>query len=147
MNDAAPSSATTPTAKVLHLIHTMHGLVERGKTRGNVTDADWEVLGDIVEFEDFERIGPFHDALDWAGYCAMLTGWVNHTEGWDPVIKRTAEAPGTVFAQCEEMLTQGDEVVPFYSLSMYDFNAAGKIHRISVYMQQDAPPDYSLQGK
>ena len=98
-----------------------------------------ECMRRLVDTASFERVGPFHDAMDWAAYTAMLTQWVNHSEGWNPVVKRVAETPGVVFAQCEEMITRGGTVFPFYSLSMYVFNEAMKITRIEVYMQQEQP--------
>ncbi|TGD73413.1 hypothetical protein E4634_10285 [Mangrovimicrobium sediminis] len=136
MSNTSDAAGGELSGRVLRLIECMHGLVQRGKRDGDVEVDDWLALADIVEIEGFERIGPFHDALDWQGYTEMLTGWVNNTEGWDPVVKQVSEAGDTVFVQCEEMLTQGDEVVPFYSLSMYRFNPAGKICHIGVYMQQ-----------
>jgi hypothetical protein len=125
--------------RVRQLVAIMASLVEKGKQSANVVEADWAALGDLVDIASFERVGPFHDAMDWAAYTAMLTQWVNHSEGWNPVVKRMAEAPGLVFAQCEEMITRGDTVSPFYSLSMYVFNDALKITRIEVYMQQEQP--------
>ena len=134
------NARTSPLSdKVTRLIEIMRSLVEKGKQTSDVTLQDWDALGELVEVSCFERVGPFHDALDWTAYTAMLTGWVNQSEGWNPVVKRIAEAPGVVFAQCEEMITQGDTVFPFYSLSMYEFNDAMKIIRIEVYMQQEQP--------
>ena len=125
--------------RVAQLMECMRRLVDKGKQSANVVLADWSALADLVDTASFERVGPFHDAMDWEAYTAMLTQWVNHSEGWNPVVKRVAETPGVVFAQCEEMITRGDTVFPFYSLSMYVFNEALKITRIEVYMQQEQP--------
>ncbi|WP_317929892.1 hypothetical protein [Halioxenophilus sp. WMMB6] len=130
------------TETVQQLTRIMQALVEQGKTTGAVTLADWQPLAELCATDGFERIGPFHDRLDWAGYSAMLTDWVNHSEGWLPVVKSITEAPGVVYMQCEEMITQGDTVFPFYSLSLYRFNERGQITSIAVYMQNEAmaPP-------
>jgi hypothetical protein len=124
---------------VLQLIEVMQELVTRGMHSSNVTAADWDRLEPVVAREDFLRVGPFHDALDWNGYTAMLSQWVNSTEGWRPVIRELWEASGAVFVRCEEMLMQDGTEVPFYSLSSYRFNADNKIDRILVYMQHDTP--------
>ncbi|MDD1649312.1 MAG: hypothetical protein LUO80_02815, partial [Methylococcaceae bacterium] len=102
------------TERVLQFMDIMEGLVERGKTSADVIPADWDALATLVDVNHFQRIGPFHDALNWRDYTAMLTEWVNHSEGWHPVVKRISEAPGVVYCQCEEMITQGDRVFPFY---------------------------------
>lgn len=125
--------------RVTQLMAIMRNLVDKGKQSADVVLADWAALGELVDTASFERVGPFHDAMDWAAYTNMLTQWVNHSQGWNPVVKRIVQAPGVVFAQCEEMITQGDTVFPFYSLSMYEFNEALKITRIEVYMQQEQP--------
>jgi hypothetical protein len=125
------------TQRVMTLFDIMKRLVEKGK-QGGVTYDDWSPLADLVAVEEFERVGPFHDAVDWRAYTALLSQWVNHSQGWNPVIKRITETPGLVYVQCEEMITNGDRVDPFYSLSLYEFNDAGKIRRIEVYMQQEA---------
>jgi len=125
------------TERVMKLVDIMRGLVDKGKCTG-VTTADWSPLADLVAVDEFERVGPFHDALNWSGYTEMLTQWVNHSDGWEPVVKRITEAPGLVYVQCEEMITNGNSVAPFYSLSLYEFDDAGKIRRIEVYMQQEA---------
>jgi hypothetical protein len=123
-------------ARVKQLVAIMASLVEKGKRSQDVVQSDWAALGDLVDIASFERVGPFHDAMDWTAYTTMLTQWVNQSEGWNPVVLRMAQAPGLVFAQCEEMITRGETVSPFYSLSMYVFNDAMKITRIEVYMQQ-----------
>jgi hypothetical protein len=125
------------TQRVMQLFDIMKRQVEKGKG-GGVTLADWSPLADLVAVEEFERVGPFHDALDWRAYIELLSQWVNHSQGWNPVIKRITEVPGLVYVQCEEMITNGDRIDPFYSLSLYEFNDAGKIRRIEVYMQQEA---------
>lgn len=127
------------TESVNTLVQIMKKLVDRGVAESSVTESDWQELDCVVDTKAFERIGPFHDIVDWPGYVKLLTGWVNHSEGWDPVVKHMSEAPGVAFMQCEEMITDGDTVFPFYSLSMYEFNDAGKIQRISVYMQKEEP--------
>jgi len=129
------------TESVNTLVRIMKDLVDRGVAKSDVTKADWSALESVVDTAGFERIGPFHDIVDWNGYVNLLTEWVNQSEGWDPVVKQICEAPHAVFMQCEEMITNGDTVFPFYSLSMYEFNDTGKIQRISVYMQKEGPAD------
>ena len=121
---------------VLQLVEIMQDLVDRGMRSSDVSAADWDRLHAVVAPEQFQRIGPFHDTLDWQGYTRMLSQWVNATEGWRPVVREMWEMPGAVFVRCEEMLMQAGTEVPFYSLSSYRFNQAGKIDRILVYMQQ-----------
>lgn len=132
------------TERVKQLVAVMQANVGKGKSGEQVTPEDWEPLEALIDVENFERIGPFHDAVDWQGYLSILNQWVNHAEGWEPVVKRVTETPGLVFVQCEEMITNGDRVDPFYSLSLYDFDDDMKIRRIQVYMQMESA---NPQGK
>lgn len=134
--DSNDANIGTQGRAVLTLVEVMQDLVTRGVQSSDVTTADWDRLEPVVAREGFLRVGPFHDALDWNGYTAMLSQWANSTEGWRPVIRELWEAPESVFVRCEEMLMQGGTEVPFYSLSSYRFNADGKIDRVLVYMQQ-----------
>lgn len=124
------------------LVQVMKKLVDQGVATQDVSESDWNLLAPVVDTAAFERIGPFHDIVDWRGYVQLLTDWVNQSEGWDPVVKLITESPDAVFMQCEEMITNGELVFPFYSLSMYEFSSAGKIRRISVYMQKEGEPEY-----
>ncbi len=127
------------TPRVMALVECMKELVAKGMQSG-VDDADFCSLEALLA-DDFERVGPFHDAKDWPGYRELVKQWVNNTQGWRPELRRIAEAPGLVFMQCEEMITHGDSEFPFHSLSMYEFDKAGRIRRIEVYMQkEDAQP-------
>lgn len=121
--------------RVKQLVDTMRACVIQGKTSHDVNHEDWAPLKEIVNHEQFIRVGPFHDQVDWQGYIELLTQWVNHSEGWEPVVRRMTETPRLVYMQCEERLTHGGEVHPFQSLSIYEFDATDKIVRIDVYMQ------------
>lgn len=130
------SSSTGPyTKRVLQLVDVMKSLVTKGKTTHDVSLDDWSALKEIIAHDKFIRVGPFHDQVDWQGYIELLTQWVNHSEGWEPAVRRLTEVSGLVHMQCEERLTHGGEVHPFQSLSVYEFDESDKIVRIDVYMQ------------
>lgn len=122
-------------AEVINFVNIMKKLVDKGRSPG-FTREDWAPLAEYIAKDEFIRVGPFHDALNWDEYEAFLTGWVTTSEGWNPVAKRINEAPGIVYLELDEMVTDGDRTFPFHSLSIYEFNDAGKINRIDVYMQQ-----------
>ena len=126
-------------AVAINFVNTMKRIADKGREPG-FSKADWAPLAAFIEQDGFVRVGPYHDQCDWAHYEELITQWVTHSEGWTPVVKRINEAPGVVFMQCEEMITQGDQIFPFHSLAAYEFNAAGKICRIDVFMQQPQTP-------
>lgn len=129
--------------RVLEFVRIMKEIADKGKQPGFSND-DWAPLEEMVEVNDFLRVGPFHDAMHWPEYKDMLTQWVTTSEGWRPVPveKSLRETQDAVYYQLEEMVTKGNKEEPFYSMTMYEFNDAKKIMSIQVYMQVDAPAKY-----
>lgn len=128
------ASAGPLSERVLKLVDIMKRLVAKGREPGFTVD-EWAPLAELVDVERFERVGPFRDALNWQQYAEMLTQWVTTSEGWDPVRKRMDEVGRRVYLECEERVTNDGRVEPFHSLSVYEFDDAGKLTRIDVYMQ------------
>lgn len=128
------------TQHVQQLMNIMADLVEKGARTGSVTPKDWQPLEELVDTEVFKRTGPLRDTLDWTSYRTMLTEWVNHCEGWRPVLKSLHCDGDVVFTQLEEMIKNGESETPFYSLTRYQFAPNGKIIRIEVYMQSAQQP-------
>lgn len=124
-------------ARVVDFCHTMERIVARGREPGFSAN-HWQPLAAYLDAERFVRVGPFHDALDWPAYEAFLTDWARTSEGWRPVFKRIIEAPGIVFLELDEMVTRNGQTTPFHSLSVYEFDEAGRIRRLDVYMQAPA---------
>ena len=56
--------------------------------------------------------------------------------GFDTVLRRISELPGLVYLELEERHTRPGGVAVVNSLSVYEFNADGKIKHLDVYLQQ-----------
>jgi len=121
--------------KVIGFVNEMKKVIDKGR-KPDFSRDDWAPMAEYIAKDEFIRVGPFHDELNWPDYETMLTQWVTTSDGWNPVAKRMNEAPGIVYLELDEMVTDGDRTFPFHSLSVYAFNDAGKIRRIDVYMQQ-----------
>lgn len=76
--------------------------------------------------------------MNWQEYVAFLTGWASSSE-WDCSFKRVTESGNTVFLELEERSRIGDFSNSVNSASIYEFNDAGKITRIGVYLQMALP--------
>lgn len=97
-------------------------------------EASWNPLRDMIEVDGFVRVGNFKEVMDWPGYVGFLTNWAPAAE-WDADFKRVTEVGDRVFLELEERSTVGDFNSVVNSLSVYQFNPAGKITRIDVYLQ------------
>ena len=104
----------------------------------------WAPLADLVDVENFQRIGNFKEVMDWDAYIDFLTPWAMGSE-WECSFKRVTERGDTVFLELEERARIGDFSNVVNSMSVYEFNDAGKIHHVDIYLQMEPLPA-DIQG-
>jgi hypothetical protein len=119
------------TRAVLDYVATMTDLVP-----GVRAAADWAPLAEFVAVDDFERIGTFLEVQTWQEYLEMLTGWASATTRFETTVHRISELPGVVYYEIEERHFRGDDVHVVNSLTVFSFDAGGKIRHLDVYLQQ-----------
>jgi hypothetical protein len=119
------------THKVLDYEQTMRRLVPVVQA-----PSDWAPLTEFVAIDEFERIGTFLEVQNWEQYTEMLTQWASRTASFETAVWRISELPGLVYFEIEERHFQGDNVHLVNSLTVFEFNEAGKIRHLDVYLQQ-----------
>jgi hypothetical protein len=128
---------TGRTRAVLRYAQTTGELVAKAKAPGFTTES-WAPLAELVDTENFFRVGPFKEEMDWDGYVAFLTGWATTSE-WECTFKRITEHDGLVFLELEERSVVGDFRSVVNSLSVYEFGADDRIRRLDLYLQMELP--------
>lgn len=123
--------------KVLDYSQITKRAVQASKT-ANATAALWDSLKELVAVDEFERIGNFKEVMNWNDYVAFLHAWASTAE-WDCSFKRITEVGNIVFLELEERSTVGEHQNVVNSVSVYEFNADGKIRHIDVYLQMALP--------
>lgn len=125
---------------VLDYCLTTKRLVDEAKMPGFSVDS-WAPLADLVDTDNFVRVGNFKEVMNWQGYVGFLTNWVSSSQ-WECSFKRITEAGNAVFLELEERSRIGDFTNSVNSVSVYEFNDLGKIAHIDVYLQMALPdPD------
>lgn len=119
-------------------------LVDEAKQPGFGVDS-WAPLGELIDTEKFVRVGNFKEVMNWNDYVAFLTGWAANSE-WECSFKRVTEVGNVVFLELEERSTIGDFSNSVNSLSVYEFDKAGKITHIDVYLQMAMPDPEMLSS-
>ena len=119
-------------------------LVDRAKEPG-FSVASWAPLAELVDTGAFERVGNFKEVMNWDDYVRFLTDWAKSSE-WDCSFKRIAEAGHVVYLELEERAAFGDYRTVVNSASVYEFNPAGKIVHVDVYLQMEPPGPEVLQN-
>ena len=100
------------------------------------TLADWDPVAAFIAVEDFERVGTFLEVQDWPQYTEMLSRWASSIDSFETTVRRVTEAQGLVYFEVEERHRRGDVVTVANSLTVFAFDAAGRITHLDVYLQQ-----------
>lgn len=135
--DAVVADHTGLSRKVLEFTLEMKRIVDSAKAP-RFDEASWEPLARFVATDDFSRVGPFKDAMRWREYVAFLTGWAP-TRHWECSFRRITESGNLVFLELEERNEPGNSATAANSLSVYEFDDAGLLRRLDVYLQLPAP--------
>ena len=148
--DDVLATATGRRRAVLEYSRITKDLVLAAKQPGFSAES-WAPLAELLEVDEFVRIGPFKEVMNWEQYTEFLTGWAKSSE-WDCTFQRLTEADDVVFLELEERSRIGDFSSVVNTVSVYDFNAENKIRRIAVYLQMEYPaatsiPDHSGDGQ
>ena len=121
------------TQKVMQYQDTVRQLVPTVKT-----PEDWAPLASLIAVERFQRIGTFLEVQNWQQYAEMLTGWANSVDSVETTVRRVTELSGLVYFEIEERHFFGGNAHVVNSMSVFEFDADGKIRHIAVYLQQPA---------
>ena len=98
--------------------------------------ADWEPLSRFIAVEDFERVGTFMEVQDWDAYTEMLTRWANAIDSFETSVRRISEVSNLVYDEVVERHHRGGTVSVVNSLTVFEFDDAGLIRRLAVFLQQ-----------
>lgn len=131
---AAAMAAGGNVRTVLEYSEVMKRLVDEAKAPGFTVDS-WAPLAAMVDVENFVRVGCFKEVVDWKQYAAILTQWATTSE-WECSFKRVTEDAGRVFLELEERSKVGGNKDMVNSLTVYEFNAAGKLRHLDIYLQR-----------
>lgn len=114
-------------------------------TSAEADPATWAPLGDYLNLDTFRRTGVWLETMTFERYARFLTAWASGVD-FDTVLLRVGETDDTVYLEVEEHHNrpEGEEVVR--SLSIYHFDAAGKIDTLDVYLQSPATAGGTPEG-
>lgn len=129
---------------VLEYCRVLKCLVDRAKQPGFTVES-WVPLAELVAVEDFERVGNFKETMRWHDYADFLTKWATSSY-WECSFKRITETPDLVILELEERNAPGDHEGAVNSISVYEFDEAGKIRRVELYLQMALPGSRTFEN-
>ena len=118
--------------------------VDVAKQPGFTIDG-WAPLAELVDTDNFVRVGNFKEIMSWQQYVSFLTKWATSAQ-WECSFKRITAKGNVVFLELEERNGRGDSRNSVNSMSVYEFDDQGRIRRIDVYLQMALPDPGKLVG-
>ena len=147
-NDNTTTAHGELSARVLEYDRIISELVRAAKEPG-FSRASWAPLEALVAVDEFERVGILRETMDWEQYADFLTKWAA-SKGFSTILRRINEVPPLVYYEVEEHHFVDDDTTVINSMSVFEFDGAGKIRRLDVYLQGQlySPghvPDYARE--
>jgi hypothetical protein len=104
------------------------------------TPEDWAPLGALIATDRFERVGTFLEVQNWQQYTEMLTGWAQSVDSFETTVRRVSELADLVYFEIEERhyFAGSVDAHAVNSMTVFEFDADGKICKVAVYLQQPA---------
>jgi hypothetical protein len=122
--------------KVLRYSESFLRIVNRIKQPG-FSEADWAPLEELVDVTSFRRLGVFltnrAEVSNWQQYKQLITQYGGAT-AWEGTLRRITEVPGLVFLELEERNTRDGVTDISNTVTIYEFNQAGKLCKLDVYV-------------
>lgn len=101
------------------------------------TEAGWDELAALLDVEKFERVGNDRVAMGWEVYRSLLMMWATTTDFWSE-FHRISEVGNLVFLELTEHNTpHGGKESVVNSCTLYEFDEAGKLVHLDIYLQHD----------
>ena len=122
--------------KVLRYSEAFAHIVSRSKS--DVASAtDWAPIEELVDMDQFERVGVFltprAEVIGWGQYKSYITQYAGDT-AWEGTLRHITEVPGRVILELEERNTRAGHTDVSNTVTIYDFNDAGKLRHLEVYV-------------
>ena len=138
MSIGSPDPATVgPLARnVLEYGEVMERIVVAAKEPG-FTEAGWDDLAALIDVAKFRRVGNDKAEMGWEVYRGLLTMWATTTDFWAE-FHRISEVGNVVFLELTEHNTpRGGAESVVNSMSVYEYDEAGKLVHLDIYLQHD----------
>lgn len=135
---AAREAAGTNLASFVAYSDALVALVKAAKSADFDLAPHWAKIESYFDLPSFVRYGAFREVTGWAEYKGLISQWAGTTDFWYN-FRRVTEAGDRTIWEIEEHNTPvGGEENVCNSLTVAEFNPAGKIRRLDVYLQSEA---------
>jgi hypothetical protein len=132
-----PDTYSGLSRKVLQYAEAFRQLASRLK-QPDYAEHDWDAIEALVDVENFQREGVFatdkSEQFGWPTYREYVTKYAGNTS-WEGTLRRITEVPNLVVLELEERNSRGGVTDVSQTVTIYKFNAAGKLQHLDVYVR------------
>jgi hypothetical protein len=121
------------TRRVLEFVEAQKRLLPTVKT-----PSDWAPLMEFAAVDEYHRVGCLLEENDWQQFTEMLTNWASRTPKFETSTIRISEVEDAVYFEIEERHFRQGRVDVVHSMTIFEFNDAGKIRNMRVYWRPEA---------
>lgn len=122
--------------KVLAYTDCIKRTVDRAKEPG-FDESGWDELAALLDTAVFERVGNDKVAMGWEVYRGLLMQWATTTDFWSE-FHRISEAGDRVFLELTEHNCPREHAETVVnSCTVYQFDEAGRLVHLDIYLQHD----------
>lgn len=138
MTNEMPKSAgyTGLTRRVLQYSEAFTNVIAKAKA-GTLREADWKPFEELVDTVAYVRqgvfLGPKAEILDWQTYKGYIARYGAFTT-WEGTLRHVTETSARVILELEERNAHDGVIDVANTVTIYDFDEAGKIHHLDVYV-------------
>ena len=122
--------------KVLQYCDNFRRIAEKIKQQ-RFSEADWAPMEELVDVANFQRVGVFLtnrvEVSNWQQYKKFIAEYGGVTS-WEGTLRRITEVPSLVFLELEERNTREGVTDVSNTVTIYEFNPAGKLRKLDVYV-------------
>jgi len=121
---------------VLQYVDSANRIFEKLK-QGEVSETDWASLEELVNVENFQRVGIFLtdkvEVITWQQYKETIKQF-GRMFSWEGTFRRITEVPGLVLLELEERNTIEGVMDVSNTVTIYEFDQTDKIIKLDVYV-------------
>lgn len=131
-------TATSTDEQIGPLTQRVYDFVEaqrKAMDAGASKPSDWDSMIDLIDPENFRRVGAYLEELNWPDYRKFLTSWMAGGTRFEFTEFRISEVGDTVFQEIEERHYRGDEFILKNVIAVYRFNTENKLVHLDIYEQ------------
>jgi hypothetical protein len=100
---------------------------------------EWHELAQLIAVDEFARVAANKGSRNWQEDLTLRSQWAGRID-FDTEIRRIKEVGNLVYVDLVETITANANVESVNTLAVFEFNASGKLSKLTTYQQVTPEP-------